>query len=989
MNGMTKVLVGAGVVIGAAFVSTEIAKKFQEKQNKNDEKNPFEGKKVIFVPDENDPENADGVRGHLMAVGNSDFTPTFYDKYVKRGLDIALSFGGLAVLSPVLLGIAAAIRIDDPGPVFFTQKRLGENKKYFRLYKFRSMKMSTPHDTPTHMLDNPEQYITRVGKFLRAHSLDELPQLLNCLDGSISVVAQRPGLWNQDLLTAERDKYGVNDLKPGITGWAQINGRDAISIEEKAKLDGYWKEHRSLGFDLKCMLGTVTKIGHDDSVVEGGTSTMARAHRDYTTGKSDQELIGHIGFGETVEVDKTMKKKVLITGAGSYIGQSFIQYAKENYPENFEIDELDMMGDQWKKADFSQYDIVYHVAGIAHADVGKVSEETKEKYYMVNTDLAVEAAKKAKEEGVKEFIFMSSMIVYGDSAPYGKKKVIDEFTVPAPANFYGDSKLQADVAVREMADENFKVIVLRPPMIYGKGSKGNYPILAKMARKLPVFPDVDNERSMLYIGNLCEFLCQIMLIRKVNQCSVVLVPQNAEWTKTSEMVQEIAEASEKKMVSLKFLGLMVGLGSVVPGKIGGLVNKAFGNNVYEHMLSQYEGINYQKISLEKSIEQSERNSSTAPKVLLLASVASMIDQFNMSNIEILQNLGYEVDVACNFEEGNTCSTERIAELKKRLASINVNYFQIDFTRKVMNLLQDMKAYEQVKKIVIENEYTFIHCHSPIGGVVGRIVAHETGTKIIYTAHGFHFFDGAPKKNWIIYYPIEKFLSKWTDILITINKEDYKRAQKEFYAQKVLYVPGIGVNTEKFDSGLIDKEEKRIDLGLGENDFLLLSVGELSERKNHKLVIEALAKLGDKNIKYYIAGTGDLKNKLNSIAEDLGVEQQIKFLGFRTDISELCQAADLFVFPSLQEGLPVALMEAIACKTPVVCSRIRGNVDLVDDDNALFDPKSVDELCKSINIKICGNAEPWVMNNYFKLKHNFEISKVEKAMTQIYGDCVEC
>lgn len=605
MNVITKILAGTGIAIGTALVSAEIAKKFQEKQTQNDERNNFEGKRVVFVADENDPENADGVRGHLVAVGVSDFTPTFYDKYVKRGLDIALSFGGLVVLLPVFVGIAVAIKIDDPGPVFFTQKRLGENKKYFRLYKFRSMKMSTPHDTPTHMLENPEQYITKVGKFLRAHSLDELPQLLNCLDGSISVVAQRPGLWNQDLLTAERDKYGVNDLKPGITGWAQINGRDAISIEEKARLDGYWKEHRSLGFDLKCMLGTVTKIGHDDSVVEGGTGMIAKAYRDCISGKSDRELIGHIGIGEAVEVDKTMKKKVLITGAGSYIGQSFMKYARKNYPENFEIDELDMLRNEWKKTDFSQYDIVYHVAGIAHADVGKVLEETKEKYYAVNTDLAIEVAKKAKEEGVETFIYMSSMIVYGDSAPYGKERIIDKNTVPVPANFYGDSKLQADVAVRELADDNFKVIVLRPPMIYGKGSKGNYPILAKIAKKVPVFPNVENQRSMLYIENLCEFLCQIMIIKEQHPNAVVLIPQNAEWTKTSEMVKQISHALGNHTHILGVLNPMVTIGRIIPGKISGLVNKAFGNSCYAHEMSVYPGLNYQKVTLADSIQRTE------------------------------------------------------------------------------------------------------------------------------------------------------------------------------------------------------------------------------------------------------------------------------------------------------------------------------------------------------------------------------------------------
>ena len=597
-------LYGIIALTGLTATGVKIASVLQKKQCREDSKNPFEGKKVIFVENEEDPENADGVRGHLEPVSASAYTPSFYDKYVKRGLDIVLSFGGIVALSPLLLGIAAAIKIDDPGPVFFTQKRLGQNKKYFRVYKFRSMKMSTPHDTPTHMLENPEQYITRVGKFLRAHSLDELPQLFNVLDGSLSLVGPRPGLWNQDVLTAERDKYGVNEYKPGITGWAQINGRDSISIEQKSKLDGYGVRHSSLIFDLKCLLGTVTKVGHDDTVVEGGTGAMEKVGRNYTDGKTKEELIGTIGFGEPACVDKEAKKRVLITGAGSYIGQSFLDYAKKNYPENFEIDELDMVGDAWRECDFSNYDIVYHVAGIAHADVGNVSEETKEKYYAVNTDLTVEVAQKAKAEKVKEFIFMSSMIVYGESAPYGKKKVIDEHTVPAPANFYGDSKLQADVAVRELADDSFKVIVLRPPMIYGRGSKGNYPVLAKLAKKLPVFPNVDNERSMLYIENLCEFLCQVMLVREIKQNATVLIPQNAEWTNTSAMVEEIAKVNGKTIVTMKILKPAVAIGSMIPGKIGGMTNKAFGNSCYAHEISVYSGMAYQRITLCNSIVRS-------------------------------------------------------------------------------------------------------------------------------------------------------------------------------------------------------------------------------------------------------------------------------------------------------------------------------------------------------------------------------------------------
>lgn len=270
----------SAVALGAAFVGMSIVAKKKKPasvyDNEPEQRNPMEGKRVVFVKDENDKENADGVKGHLEAVGESDYHPNFYDKYVKRAMDIILSFGGLVALSPLYLAIAIAIKIDDPGPVLFTQKRIGKNKEYFKLHKFRSMKMSTPHDVPTHMLDNPEQYIAKVGKFLRAHSLDELPQIWDIFVGNMSVIGPRPGLWNQDVLTAERDKYGANDVKPGLTGLAQINGRDELEIVDKAKLDGEYVRKMGFGMDVKCFLGSLHVFGKDDSVVEGGTGEMHR-----------------------------------------------------------------------------------------------------------------------------------------------------------------------------------------------------------------------------------------------------------------------------------------------------------------------------------------------------------------------------------------------------------------------------------------------------------------------------------------------------------------------------------------------------------------------------------------------------------------------------------------------------------------------------------------------------------------------------------------
>ena len=289
-------------------------------------------------------------------------------------------------------------------------------------------------------------------------------------------------------------------------------------------------------------------------------------------------------------------KKILITGANSYIGTAFENYIK-NYGEQYTVDTVDMIDGSWREKDFSGYDAVYHVAGIAHSDNGKISAEKEKLYYAVNTDLTIETAKKAKAEGVKQFVFMSSAIVYGNSAKLGKQKMIDKDTPVSPANCYGNSKVLAEQGILALNDESFKVVVLRPPMIYGKGSKGNYPILSKFAQKLPLFPYVKNQRSMLYIGNLVEFV-RLMI---ENQESGIFFPQNSEYSNTSELVKEIGKARGKKIRlvkgftwALKFLGLFTGL-----------INKAFGNLTYDLSISEYKE-EYRKYTLSQSIEESEK-----------------------------------------------------------------------------------------------------------------------------------------------------------------------------------------------------------------------------------------------------------------------------------------------------------------------------------------------------------------------------------------------
>lgn len=581
-----KLLVAAVAIAGVYAIAKAVAKKHTEDKSINAD-NPH----LKAVPSSHHQKSAEDEKTSIIE-DKQKAKHNIYTVAVKPALDQILSFGGLVVLSPLYAAIALAIKIDDSGSVFFSQKRIGKDKTYFMCHKFRTMRMDTPHDVPTHMLSNPDQYITKVGRVLRRTSLDELPQIWDIFRGRMSVIGPRPALWNQDDLVAERDRYGANNVLPGLTGLAQINGRDELEIPDKAKLDGEYTAHISFGMDAKCFVGTIKSVIAHDGVVEGGTSEMKKTLRH---GVPEDDPVSEFGCDMEVSVGRDRKVRVLITGAGSYIGESFRSYAKEHYPENFTIDTLDMLDGAWRDYDFSSYDCVYHVAGIAHADVGNVDEATKEKYYAVNTDLAIEVAEKANSEGVKQFIFMSSMIVYGG------KEYINRYTKPSPANFYGDSKWQADKGVRSLSDENFAVAVLRPPMIYGKGSKGNYPMLAKIAKLTPLFPEYENKRSMLYIKNLCEFLCQVMLAG----VGGIWFPQNGEFSNTAEMVKNIAAVSGSKTRGVAIFNPAVSIARMVPGKIGNLADKAFGSSWYDQEISQY-SFEYQILDLKTSIERTER-----------------------------------------------------------------------------------------------------------------------------------------------------------------------------------------------------------------------------------------------------------------------------------------------------------------------------------------------------------------------------------------------
>lgn len=338
------------------------------------------------------------------------------------------------------------------------------------------------------------------------------------------------------------------------------------------------------------------------------------------------------------------------------------------------------------------------------------------------------------------------------------------------------------------------------------------------------------------------------------------------------------------------------------------------------------------------------------KVLLVATVVKIhVNVFHIPCLKMFQEQGWETWV---------CSRNDYDNPKECVIPYCNHYVDIPFERNPLKP-GNVKAYKMLREIIEKEQFDLIYCHTPVGAMLARLAgisARKKGTKVIYMAHGFHFYNGAPLLNWMLYYPVEKFLSRFTDGLITINQEDYRRAQK-FHAGKTVLIPGVGIDLDKFQKKEPTRQEIRNKLGIPEGKIILMSVGELTKRKNHMVVVEALAWLKEYDILYVICGDGPLKARLRAKAEELGVRERLKLLGFRKDIAELHKAADIFVFPSLQEGLPVAVMEAMASGLPIVASKIRGNEDLISNNQGgyLINPKDSEQIAKAIE-KMIQNPE---------------------------------
>ena len=376
------------------------------------------------------------------------------------------------------------------------------------------------------------------------------------------------------------------------------------------------------------------------------------------------------------------------------------------------------------------------------------------------------------------------------------------------------------------------------------------------------------------------------------------------------------------------------------------------------------------------------------KALVVTTVASTIDQFCMNDIKVLKELGYTVHVYANFTEGNNTSTSRIEEFKQELQKDDIIINEANLNRSPFSK-SNIIEYFKLKKLLKREQYTVVHCHTPIASVVTRLAANEfrkQGLKVIYTAHGFHFFKGAPLVNWILYYPLEIICSRFTDILITINQEDFNRAKTKMRANTIKKIPGVGINTENYINNHVDVDKKRKEIGISDESVVLLSVGELNKNKNHEVIIKALKKINNPTLHYYIAGKGQLESYLKDLINSLGLNENVHLLGYRTDIMELCKVSDIFCFPSQREGLGLAAIEAMATGLPLVTSNIHGINDYSQNGVTGYStaPNSVEGFIKIIDKLSKDKILRENIKEYNqKFVKRFDVSITTKIMTDIY------
>lgn len=722
-------------------------------------------------------------------------------------------------------------------------------------------------------------------------------------------------------------------------------------------------------------------------------------------------------------------KRILITGADSYIGTSFEKWVKQpQFAGMYEVDTLDMLGDAWKEKDFFGYDSVFHVAGIAHADVGKVTEEQKKLYYKVNCDLAVETAEKAKKSGVKQFIYMSSIIVYGEGTSLRKKRVITRDTKPNPSNFYGESKWRAEQKLTPLGDERFKVAILRPPMIYGEGCKGNYQTLRKISLKMPVFPDFPNERSMLYICNFCEYLRIIIEERATG----IHFPKNKEDIKTSELVRLIGTVHNRRTIIMRGLNWCIYLLSYFPGPIGGMINKAFGSVVYsiasEDFLTQYQMYDLynsiqktessEKIKGRKTRKTELRNqrefpqTQTQPKHILVISQYFYPEQFRINDIsQEWVKRGYKVTVVTgipNYPQGEFYKGYGYDQRRQEnWNGVNIIRLPIKPRKKgIINLILNYLSYvleglKWVNKTKVRADMVYIYEVSPMTqALVGvwyakkhKIKCHlyvtdlwPENVEIITGIHNKLFLSSIGVMVDYIYKHSDYIYTSSASFIDKIVKRNVNREKIVFWPQ---YAEEFYKEIERGESLEIPND------GVTNITF----AGNLGAAQGLDLLVDAAVLLKSDNIfvRFNIIGTGRYEEKLKLSIKKNSVSKYFNFIPqqpaekipeyFAWSDAALIILSKSHVFAMT---IPAKTQSCLACGIPILVSADGEVQNIIKDANCGFCSNSGDAegLVKNIKrfikltslekVKLSENAVIYYKENFDK---TMLMNKMEKSLNE--------
>lgn len=655
------------------------------------------------------------------------------------------------------------------------------------------------------------------------------------------------------------------------------------------------------------------------------------------------------------------KKRILITGNGSYVGANLIEWLSQ-WPDQYEIKEISVRGEEWKSKDFSKFDSVLHVAGIAHVSTDPKMEE---QYYKVNRDLTIEVAKYAKSNGVKQFIFMSSIIVYGDSS--SEKRVIDRSTMPKPSNFYGNSKLQAEEGIKLLESEAFKVVVIRPPMIYGKNSKGNYPKLAKAAKVLPIFPDFDNERSMLHIDNLSEFL-RLMV---ENEERGLFFPQNKEYVKTSEMVKNIAQVHGKDIKLVKIFNFVI---KPLVRKVN-ILNKVFGNLVYDMSISGYKE-EYQIKNLRDSIINTERNKNNQKvKICVVHTISKTLDWFVVDSMRYLNDNGYEVYLVGNMEK-------EFVEKNKDFA----HCLHIPMGRGI-NLYNAFRATYKIYRLFKKENFDIIQYSTPNASLYASLAGKLAKVPVrLYCQWGLRYVSMTGIKR-IIFKAIEKQICKYSTWIEpdSFGNLKYVRDEGLYNEQKSSVVwngSANGVNLQRFD--ISKKEVWRLEmrniLGINQDEFVFGFVGRVDPDKGFNELIESFKYFEGTRAKLLIVGMEDKIESVNAKLYSYSkLSNQILYTGVVSDVEKYMSMMDCLVLPSYREGFGSVIIEAEAMGIPVIVTDIPGPTEaMIKDVTGLLVKKAdVETLKYAMNIMYSDSEKRKRMGEaaYEYASKNFEQKKL--------------